>query len=81
MKKVFATLRALVEVMEALSKDADPHGAGRHIMEEVTVSYLLFYMDHQVTEHFKHACTCCFVESVSTFHIHADLGLADARVC
>ncbi|KAI9381338.1 hypothetical protein POPTR_015G089500v4 [Populus trichocarpa] len=35
MKKVFATLRALVEVMEALSKDADPHGAGRHIMEEL----------------------------------------------
>jgi callose synthase len=46
MKKVFATLRALVEVMEALSKDADPHGAGRHIMEEVPVSYLLFCMDH-----------------------------------
>jgi hypothetical protein len=78
MKKVFATLRALVDVMEALSKDADPHGAGRHIMEEVTVSYLLFYMDHQVTEHFKHSCTCCLVESVSTFHIHADLGLAIA---
>ncbi|KAJ6875719.1 callose synthase 10 isoform X2 [Populus alba x Populus x berolinensis] len=35
MKKVFATLRALVHVMEALSKDADPHGAGRHIMEEL----------------------------------------------
>ncbi|KAL9375459.1 hypothetical protein Peur_032338 [Populus x canadensis] len=35
MKKVFATLRALVDVMEALSKDADPHGAGRHIMEEL----------------------------------------------
>ncbi|KAJ6971354.1 callose synthase 10 isoform X1 [Populus alba x Populus x berolinensis] len=35
MKKVFATLRALVYVMEALSKDADPHGAGRHIMEEL----------------------------------------------
>ncbi|XP_050224596.1 callose synthase 10 [Mercurialis annua] len=35
MKKVFATLRALVEVMEALSKDADPHGVGRLIMEEL----------------------------------------------
>uniref|UniRef100_A0A6N2K4J3 1,3-beta-glucan synthase n=1 Tax=Salix viminalis TaxID=40686 RepID=A0A6N2K4J3_SALVM len=35
MKKVFATLRALVEVMEALSKDADPHGVGRYIMEEL----------------------------------------------
>lgn len=34
-KKVFATLRALVYVMEALSKDADPQGAGRHIMEEL----------------------------------------------
>jgi callose synthase len=46
MKKVFATLRALEDVMEAVSKDADPHGAGRHIMEEVPVSYLLFCMDH-----------------------------------
>lgn len=35
MKKVFATLRALEDVMEAVSKDADPHGAGRHIMEEL----------------------------------------------
>uniref|UniRef100_A0A2P2MBL0 1,3-beta-glucan synthase n=1 Tax=Rhizophora mucronata TaxID=61149 RepID=A0A2P2MBL0_RHIMU len=35
MKKVFATLRALVEVMEALSKDADPRGVGRLIMEEL----------------------------------------------
>lgn len=35
MKKVFATLKALVEVMEALSKDADPHGVGRLIMEEL----------------------------------------------
>ncbi|XP_011024096.1 PREDICTED: callose synthase 10 isoform X1 [Populus euphratica] len=35
MKKVFATLRALVDVMGALSKDADPHGPGRHIMEEL----------------------------------------------
>ncbi|KAK4436910.1 Callose synthase 10 [Sesamum alatum] len=35
MKKVFATLRALVEVMEALSKDAAPDGVGRLIMEEL----------------------------------------------
>lgn len=34
MRKVIATLRALVEVMEALSKDADP-GVGRLIIEEV----------------------------------------------
>ncbi|XP_058180516.1 callose synthase 10 isoform X2 [Rhododendron vialii] len=35
MKKVFATLRALVEVMEALSKDAAPDGVERLIVEEV----------------------------------------------
>ncbi|EPS74044.1 hypothetical protein M569_00712, partial [Genlisea aurea] len=35
MKRVFATLRALVEVMEALSKDADPDGVGRLITEEL----------------------------------------------
>ncbi|XP_042505400.1 callose synthase 10-like isoform X2 [Macadamia integrifolia] len=35
MKKVFATLRALVEVMEALSKDAPPDGVGRLITEEL----------------------------------------------
>ncbi|XP_058227988.1 callose synthase 10-like isoform X2 [Rhododendron vialii] len=35
MKKVFATLRALVEVMEAPSKDAAPDGVGRLIVEEV----------------------------------------------
>ncbi|KAE9461505.1 hypothetical protein C3L33_06585, partial [Rhododendron williamsianum] len=35
MKKVFATWRALVEVMEALSKDAAPDGVGRLIVEEV----------------------------------------------
>lgn len=34
MKKVFATLRALVEVMEALNKDADS-GVGLHIREEL----------------------------------------------
>lgn len=35
MKKIISTLRALVEVMEALSKDADPSGVGGLIMEEV----------------------------------------------
>lgn len=35
MKKVLATLRALVEVMEALSEDADPDGVGRLIKEEL----------------------------------------------
>ncbi|KAK9278786.1 hypothetical protein L1049_028364 [Liquidambar formosana] len=35
MKKVFATLRALIEVMEALSKDAAPDGVGRFIKEEL----------------------------------------------
>ncbi|KAJ4712497.1 Callose synthase [Melia azedarach] len=35
MKKVIATLRALVEVLEALSKDADPDGVGRLIKEEL----------------------------------------------
>ncbi|MFS7971643.1 putative 1,3-beta-glucan synthase [Helianthus anomalus] len=34
-KKVFATLRALVEVMEVLSKDAEPDGVGRRIAEEL----------------------------------------------
>lgn len=37
MKRIIANLRALVEVMEALSKDADPHGVGRLITEEVLV--------------------------------------------
>lgn len=40
MKKVIATLRALVEVLEALSKDADPDGVGRLIKEEVFVCCL-----------------------------------------
>ncbi|KAM1322404.1 hypothetical protein ACFX2I_015187 [Malus domestica] len=35
MKKTIATLRALVEVMEALSKVADPNGVGRLITEEL----------------------------------------------
>ncbi|KAI4336268.1 hypothetical protein L6164_014813 [Bauhinia variegata] len=34
-KKVIATLRALVEVMEAHSKDADPNGVGGLITEEL----------------------------------------------
>nr|KAJ0213847.1 hypothetical protein LSAT_V11C400188290 [Lactuca sativa] len=34
-KKVFTTLRALVEVMEILSKDAAPDGVGRYIAEEI----------------------------------------------
>lgn len=36
MKKVFATLRALAEVMEALSKKAAPD-VGKRITEEVIV--------------------------------------------
>ncbi|XP_027351814.1 callose synthase 10 isoform X1 [Abrus precatorius] len=35
MRKIIATLRALVEVMEVLSKDADPSGVGGLIMEEL----------------------------------------------
>ncbi|GER25525.1 3 glucan synthase [Striga asiatica] len=35
MKRVFATLRALIEVMEALSKDAAQDGVGRLIKEEL----------------------------------------------
>ncbi|KAE8123986.1 hypothetical protein FH972_018899 [Carpinus fangiana] len=35
MKKVMATLRAIVEVMKSLSKDADPDGVGRLIIEEL----------------------------------------------
>ena len=34
-KKVFTTLRALVEVMEILSKDVAHDGVGRYITEEV----------------------------------------------
>lgn len=37
MKKVYATLRALIDVMEALSKDASIEGrVGRLIIEEVS---------------------------------------------
>nr|GMD04195.1 callose synthase 10 [Ipomoea batatas] len=35
MRKVFANLRALVEVMEALSNDAAPEGVVKLIMDEV----------------------------------------------
>ncbi|BBH03870.1 glucan synthase-like 8 [Prunus dulcis] len=42
MKKMIATLRALVEVMEALSKYADPNGVGRLIMEEFTFPTIFF---------------------------------------
>ncbi|KAI4303806.1 hypothetical protein MLD38_039399 [Melastoma candidum] len=35
MRKVFSTLRALIEVMEALNKDADPHGVGMFMQEEL----------------------------------------------
>ena len=42
MKKVFATLRALVEVMESLSKDVVPEGVGRLILDEVLSAFLIF---------------------------------------
>ncbi|KAI3994681.1 hypothetical protein MKX01_002297, partial [Papaver californicum] len=35
MKKIFATLRALIVVMESLHKGADPDGVGKKIMEEL----------------------------------------------
>ncbi|XP_010516914.1 PREDICTED: callose synthase 10 [Camelina sativa] len=35
MRKVFATLRALIEVLEVLSRDADPDGVGRSIRDEL----------------------------------------------
>jgi callose synthase len=38
MRKVFATLRALIEVLEVLSRDADPNGVGRSIRDEVLFS-------------------------------------------
>lgn len=45
MKKVIATLRALVEVMEVLSKDA-PERVGRLINEEVlSLSFLYSFPD------------------------------------
>ncbi|KAI3454955.1 hypothetical protein Pfo_011618 [Paulownia fortunei] len=44
MKRVFATLRALVDVMEALSKDAAPDGVGRLIMEEKDKKIQCYYI-------------------------------------
>lgn len=41
MKKIISTLRALVEVMEALSKDADPTSVGGLITEEVLLLHNL----------------------------------------
>lgn len=41
MKKVIATLKALVEVMEALSGNADPNGVGKLINEEVLISFVI----------------------------------------
>ncbi|KAK1357916.1 1,3-beta-glucan synthase [Heracleum sosnowskyi] len=38
-RKTFATLRALVEVMESLSKDSGPNGVGQLITEEDVNSY------------------------------------------
>lgn len=38
MKRVFANLRALIEVMESLSKDAASDEVGRLIIEEVLLS-------------------------------------------
>ncbi|EOA26452.1 hypothetical protein CARUB_v10022498mg [Capsella rubella] len=35
MRKVFATLRALIEVLDVLSRDADPGGVGRSIRDEL----------------------------------------------
>lgn len=46
MKKVFATLRALVDVMEALSKDAAPSGVGRLIMDEVLSTFFATFLAH-----------------------------------
>ena len=40
MKMTIAISRALVEVMELLSKDADSYGVGRQITEEVYILYI-----------------------------------------
>lgn len=42
MKRIFSTLRALVEVMEVLAKDADPSGVGRLIQDEVQYSCYIY---------------------------------------
>lgn len=43
---MFATLRALVEVMDALSKDAAPSGVGRLIMDEVLSTFFPTFLAH-----------------------------------
>ena len=43
MRKVIATLKALVEVMEALSKDA-PEGVGKRIQDEVLMLYFISFV-------------------------------------
>lgn len=45
MKKVYATLRALVEVMEVLSKDGATDGVGRLIAEEVSLHFSFFLFE------------------------------------
>lgn len=44
MKKVYATLRALVEVMEVLSKDGATDGVGRLIAEEVSLNFSFSFL-------------------------------------
>lgn len=48
MRKIIATLRALVEVLEALSQDADPSGVGGLIMEEVLLLYIMMSVIKQI---------------------------------
>lgn len=55
MRKVFATLRALIEVLEVLSRDADPDGVGRSIREEVC--YLLCVV---IPKNFNLLLASCF---------------------
>lgn len=44
MKKVYTTLRALVEVMEVLSKDGATDGVGRLIAEEVSLNFSFSFL-------------------------------------
>ncbi|CAN8242245.1 unnamed protein product [Cochlearia groenlandica] len=47
MRKVFATLRVLIEVIDVLSRDADPDGVGRSIREEVRGAiHAMRYTEH-----------------------------------
>lgn len=64
MRKVFTTLRALVEVMEALSKDADPDRVGRLIKEEVLVLSLLLHKT--------------FKEQLWCFYIYLDICISSS---